>query len=352
MSLHDGWAALHLEMPPRVPRTEYSAEFHWDLVNAVTGGNAFESSEPEVREQASEAFVKAWNYDLVWNTLIAADDFGPWRTRMGQGIYRADGADWDDRVSSPFCSPEEVLRFDPLDALPHPKRRELIDRFEADYKEQQRRFPEALAMTGVYVTCISGLIDLFGWDLMLTACGEDPEAFGEMALRYGKWLEPYVEALSEADVPVVMLHDDMVWTSGAIFPPCWYREFVFPSIKKLVRPLRDEGKRVLFTADGNYTEFIADLVACGLHGFVMEPATNLAYAAEEFGRTHVLVGNADTRILLRNDRDAIRREVERCMAIGKGCPGYFMAVGNHIPPNTPVEAALYYNEVYEELSRR
>jgi hypothetical protein len=29
-----------------------------------------------------------------------------------------------------------------------------------------------------------------------------------------------------------------------------------------------------------------------------------------------------------------------------------MAVGNHIPSNTPIENALYYNEVYDELSRR
>jgi hypothetical protein len=29
-----------------------------------------------------------------------------------------------------------------------------------------------------------------------------------------------------------------------------------------------------------------------------------------------------------------------------------MAVGNHIPPNTPVESALYYNQVYEELRER
>ena len=28
------------------------------------------------------------------------------------------------------------------------------------------------------------------------------------------------------------------------------------------------------------------------------------------------------------------------------------AVGNHIPPNTPVENALYYNQVYEELCWR
>lgn len=30
----------------------------------------------------------------------------------------------------------------------------------------------------------------------------------------------------------------------------------------------------------------------------------------------------------------------------------FMAVGNHIPANTPVENALYYNEVFEQLRSR
>lgn len=37
MSYEDGWAALNLEMPSRVPRTEYSAGGHWDLIREVTG---------------------------------------------------------------------------------------------------------------------------------------------------------------------------------------------------------------------------------------------------------------------------------------------------------------------------
>jgi uroporphyrinogen-III decarboxylase len=56
--------------------------------------------------------------------------------------------------------------------------------------------------------------------------------------------------------------------------------------------------------------------------------------------------------LLEGSRPQIRTEVERCMAIGKDCPGYIMAVGNHIPANTPVENAIYYNEVLEELRGR
>ena len=37
MSFKDGWSAINLEMPARVPHTEYSVESHWGVVKAVTG---------------------------------------------------------------------------------------------------------------------------------------------------------------------------------------------------------------------------------------------------------------------------------------------------------------------------
>jgi len=48
----------------------------------------------------------------------------------------------------------------------------------------------------------------------------------------------------------------------------------------------------------------------------------------------------------------VRREVERCMALGKACPGYFFAVGNHIPFNVPDENALALFEAYWEMRER
>lgn len=78
----------------------------------------------------------------------------------------------------------------------------------------------------------------------------------------------------------------------------------------------------------------------------------MAYVAEKYGKTHSFIGNADTRILLSGAREQIRAEVQRCMAICKNYPGFFMCVGNHIPPDTPVENCLYYNEVYTELGKR
>ena len=93
-------------------------------------------------------------------------------------------------------------------------------------------------------------------------------------------------------------------------------------------------------------------VTSGINAFAMEPLTDMSYIGEKYGKTHAFVGNADTRILLSGTKDDIKAEVKRCMDIGKKCPGFFMAVGNHIPPNTPVDNVLYYNDIYEEMSKR
>ncbi len=352
MSFQDGMAALELRMPPRVPRTEYSACGHWALLSEVTGIAVTHDSPQDVKRRAQRAFVKAWSFDLWWATHIGGGEFQDVRSRMGHCAYADGGVDFDEQRSALFAEPEDALAFDPWETFGPIDRAATTKRFEDAYRANCEAWPDMVHMTGIYITCISGLIDLLGWDTLLLAAGVDLEAFGDLTNRYASWILQYYEALADADVPVVMSHDDIVWTEGPFLPPDWYRTYVFPNYKRFYAPLADSGKKVLYTSDGNYTEFLDDIAACGVHGFVFEPLTDLARAAERFGRTHALIGNADTRVLLRGTAEQIRTEVRRCMDIGKACPGFFLAVGNHIPPNTPVESCLIYNEEYEKLSRR
>ncbi|MFQ5809601.1 MAG: uroporphyrinogen decarboxylase family protein [Armatimonadota bacterium] len=352
MSYEDGWAAINLEMPRRIPRTEYSAAGHWDLVKAVTGIDVCVESPGDVKSRASNAFMRAWNLDLFFGTLIGSGEFGETHTDMGHAEYAAGGVDRRDTVYCPFEDPEEVLSFDPWEAFGEKDKQSLVRRFEDHYRSGCKARDFGVNMTGVYVTLVSGFIGIFGWEMLLLAAGTDLERFGALANRYASWMQQYCDALAEADVPVVMMHDDMVWTEGAIFNPEWYREYVFPNYRKYLAPVIESGKKVLFCSDGDFTEFVDDLVQVGIHGFVFEPLTSLEYIVEKYGQTHVIVGNADTRILLSGTQADIRAEVERCMSLGRKCPGFFMAVGNHIPANTPVESAIYYNDVYEELCRR
>lgn len=352
MSLADGMAAINLEMPDRVPRTEYSVTGHWGLIKAVTGIDVNAHSPGNIQHRAGNAFMKAWNFDFIWNILIYNEVFGDKRTYMGHASYSAEGADYNNNIFSLFDNPEDILAFDPWEAYGKKDKKVLVKAFEANYQNACSDYSGAVNMSGIYVTCMSGLIEMFGWEMLLMAAGIDSKKFGEATNRYASWIQQYFDALAEADMPVVMVHDDIVWTEGAFIHPDWYRKYIFPNYKKYFAPLIESGKKIMYTSDGNYTQFIDDIADCGVNGFVMEPTTDMKYVAEKYGKTHSFIGNADTRILLHGTREDIYNEVKRCMDIGKSCPGFFMAVGNHIPVNTPVESALYYNEVYEKLSRR
>lgn len=352
MSYQDGWAAVNLDMPPRVPRIEFDAQFHWDLVRVVTGMDVFLSSSDAIKKKASSAFKKTWNYDLNLMPLIGDEELDARRTSMGHSEYAAGGEDYSAQLYCPFEDPEEVFTFDPWECYGRKDRSQLIRRFNEHLREQYEDDPDLVNTTGTYVTLFSGFISIFGWDMMLTAGGIDPDRFGEVANRYAGWMQQFYDALAESDARVIYAHDDIVWASGAVFHPDWYRKYIFPNYKKLYAPVLESGKKVIFIADGNYTEFVHDVAKTGASGFFFEPLTDLKHVVEFYGKTHVIIGNADTRILLYGTKDEIRAEVERCMNLGRHCPGYFMAVSNMIPSNTPVESALYYNEIYQQLSRR
>ena len=271
---------------------------------------------------------------------------------MGHAVYADAGTDYDDRVTKLFDDPEDVYDFDFYENFGAQDKSNLINRFNDHYDSLVSAHPDTVNMTGIYISCMSGLIDLLGWETLLMAAGIDSKLFGQFTERYVNWIEQYFIALSESKSDIVMIHDDIVWTSGAFIHPNWYRKYIFPSYNRLFAHLHQNNKKILFTSDGNYTEFVDDIASCGVNGFVMEPCTDMAYIAKKYGKTHSFVGNADTRILLNGTKEDIFNEVKRCMDIGKKYPGFFMAVGNHIPANTPVDNALHYNECYEKLSRR
>lgn len=351
MSYADGWAAINLDMPPKVPRTEYSPEFHWDLLNAVTGSHLSSTSTSQERNEAANRFVKTWDYGMIWSILTHSQVLEECRTKMGHAEYASEGSDRSDDVECPFHDPEDVLAFDPWETYGERSHAALVNEYNDHYTTLCKRYPDTVNMTGIYISLMSGLIEIFGWDMMLMAMA-DPEKFGETANRYASWIQQYFNALADCDAPCVMIHDDIVWTSGPFCAPDWYREYIFPNYKKLFAPIHESGKKLLYTSDGNYTMFVDDIAEVGVNGFIMEPTTNMAYVAEKYGKTHAFVGNADTRFLLSGTKEDIRAEVQRCMDIGKNCPGFILAVGNHIPANTPVKNALYYNEVYEKLAKR
>ena len=340
MSFERGWRALHLEMNDRIPHTEYCSHPKWK--QRLTG---LAPSDPGLEP----AFIRAWDFDLLWMNLAPPDQ--PRLTHMGTAVWD-EGFEVTDNRECPFRTEEDVLRFEPTKAIHVWDVDELAGIYQEQWRGLQDAYPTCVVPGGFYNTVFSWCILTFGWEMFLSAAATAPERFDRVLQGFHELSLVSFQAQAKTDMKVFICHDDIVWTAGAVFHPDWYRRYVFPRYKELWRPLKEAGIILLFCSDGDFTEFVDDLVDAGADGFIFEPVTNLEVIAARYGKTHVIVGNVDCRVLMTGDKERIYADVRRCADLGRDLPGYFFAVGNHIPYNIPIEGVQYYADAIEELGRR
>jgi len=344
MSYSRGMMAIRLNAPPTIPRTEYCS--HRRFIEKVTG---IDPEDPERGWRAGRELARRLDFDIVWCTL--EHPYAGRRTNMGHATWY--DREWQaDEPSCPFKDEEDVLSFDPVREYGIADRDSLVSFFERQHQAGQAANPTAVFPGGRYRTIISACIDAFGWELFLAALGSDPKRFERVLDGFFERSLAEIRAQARTSIPAFICHDDMVWSNGAIFHPDWYRRSVFPRFKKLWEPLHEAGIPVLFCSDGDFTEFVDDLAEAGADGFIFEPLTDLEYVCKRYGKTKVIIGNVDCRVLTFGTRQDIKHEVERCFNLGRDCPGFFIAVGNHIAPNIPLENGEYYNELVEEYRIR
>ena len=346
MSYEHGWKALNLQMTDAIPHTEYCS--HPDLVKHITG------LDPRKKEEENEAWRKFYlltDYDFLW----MSNDGPEWKgrvTNMGHAVFQEGGTDFDANIKCPFETPDDVLNFSPVREYGIPDIKERRDYFKELWEKGQKENHTLVYPGGYYKTMFSACIQAFGWDMFLLSVGMDEKKFDRVLEEFFEISLANFRAWSETGIKAFICHDDIVWTSGPVFNPVWYRKYIFPRYRKLWKVIKDKGIILLFCSDGNFDEFVDDAAECGADGFIFEPLTNLERIAGKYGKTKVIIGNIDTRILTFGNKEGIYNEVKRCVDIGGNLPGYFFAVGNHIPHNVPLDNALYYFELIRKLGKR
>jgi uroporphyrinogen-III decarboxylase len=337
LSYERGIAAIRLQAPVEVPHTQYITHPQWlDVLRKKAG-------------KPKSGFAELLDFDFIWSTDGPGDMAGRW-TDMGHAVWMPDGSDYRLPKESPFHDPEDIYNLDVFAEYGRVDVQKQAEKYRAWYAKARKT--DAVVPGGLYRSVVSFAIAAFGWENLLLAAGTDPERFGNVLNRWADLLMGYVRAWTKTDIEVFLTHDDMVWTAGGIFRPEFYRAYVFPNLNRYWDCVHEAGKKVLFCSDGNFTEYVDDLAAAGADGFIFEPTTDLEYVVRKYGRTHVIIGNADCRILTFGTKDQVRVEVKRCMDTGRDCPGFFFAVGNHIPPNVPIENAEACVEAYRETRTR
>lgn len=344
MSYERGIKALNLEMTDKIPQTEMID--HDEFMAKRCGINI---NDPQQKADAWMIMANKLDYDFVWN-ITEMPMHGRY-TKMGHAVWNEINV-YDNETYCPFETEEDVLNFDPVKECKIASISEMVAKFQSDVDSKRLLANDTVIPGGRYHSLFSACIRTFGWDMFLSSVPGNEDEFDKVLEGFTEISIAEATAWSKTDIKVHITHDDIVWTNGAVFRPEWYRKYIFPKYKRIWKPLLEKGIKVIYCADGTWNEFIDDIAEAGADGFIFEPTTSLEYIAEKYGRTKIIMGNADCRILQFGTKEDIEREVKRCTDIGKKCPGYFMLVSNHIANGIPLENIDFYFETFEKMRKR
>ena len=340
--------------PGIIPHTDYSMEYHLDYIAALTGTRPDSHNENQYAG-AMARFYDAWDFDFLWR--INNGLHGNWKTRgratdLGHASYAADGSDQRQSATCPFHEVEEVWDFDPCREYGLPDFDAQVNAYQHEQDKMRAIFPNQLYTGGYYKTVISGAIDSFGWDMLLLAAS-DEEKFAAVLERFYEFTAHHMRAWAKTDAPVIIQHDDFVWSSGPFLNPAYYRRIIIPFYRRLWEPLHAAGKKVLFCSDGDFHMFAGDILDAGADGLIFEPMNDFEYMAREFGKNTCLVGSAvDCRDMTFGKWEQVRFDMEKTLRLAEKCRGYIFAVGNHIPANISDDMCDKYFSFYQEKIRK
>ena len=321
---------IALQPAERWAHTEYSLEYHHDLIAKVSG---LDADDPAALRRARDKWLIDFNFGTN-NGLIDWSTAGR-TTDMGHAAYAIDGSDQRKPAESPFRSPEEVWAFDAVEEYGLPDFDAQVRAYEQYIEDRRRTYPNQLSAGGYYCTLVSGAIAAFGWDMLLMGAS-DPARMEKVFDSFFRRTLFFMKAWAQTSAEVIIQHDDFVWTSGAFMHPDIYRRVLVPRYAELWKPLHDAGKKVLFCSDGDYTEFAEDVADAGADGLIFEPFMDFGRMVDAFGKHCCLVGSfVDCRDMTFGRWDKVRADIDRTFERLNDCKGAIVAVGNHVPPNIP-----------------
>ncbi|MFH1059751.1 MAG: cobalamin-dependent protein [Pseudomonadota bacterium] len=151
--------------------------------------------------------------------------------------------------------------------------------------------------------------------------------------------EVFQRVIEHACVGAVINPDDVAHNTGLLVHPRHLRKYLFPWYKKMGDICRDKGLGFVFHSDGDCTEVMEDLIACGFHGFnpIQPNAMDIVEVKKRWGDKLCLIGNLnlDSTLTLGTPEDVRAEVFERIRTIAPG-GGYMVASSNSVTDYVPL----------------
>jgi uroporphyrinogen-III decarboxylase len=156
----------------------------------------------------------------------------------------------------------------------------------------------------------------------------------------------------ELIIDQLSVHEDLAGKTGPLIGPNEVDLWVKPYFRMIWDMLASKGTRLFdMDSDGNINPILQSLVDCGLnsmHPFEPAGGMDIVEVRKKFGKQIVMRGGIDKHVL-RQDKKAIRDELEYKMQPLMREGGCVFGLDHRIPNGTPIENYRYYVETGREI---
>jgi hypothetical protein len=259
------------------------------------------------------------------------------------------------RNSYPCATPDEVWDLDVealhyedlLTPVAHPCRADDIKAREEAIGEVGLYYPL------LYTTLFMWGVEVLGWEVFMLAATLEPDRFHDhfLAPCAAKSQALVTELAHASSAPLIFVHDDLASGTGPVFRPSWYDDYIFPHYPEIWSEAKQLGKKIIFAADGDMTQFLPKLIEAGVDGVFLEsPATPLEVQIECFGETgRFFVGGIETAKLTFGTPEEIRHMVLDLYRQAGRCPGFGIRCCGPLAGNMPLENLETYFDTRAEI---
>jgi len=262
-------------------------------------------------------------------------------------------------VEAQLTRPEQVAEYARNATSPEVLRREFdfqaaYDEYLAVSLERQKLCPDMLLIPHClgYAPEFPTSDGHFSYAAFLMACAQHTD---DMAVLFESWgersrlrMEAVAAGIVDRDLPrVLWTGTDLCDARSSVLSPALLERLYFPALSRAIEPLKQAGIRVVWHADANYRRILPRMIELGIDGFQGFYETEGGITLEWLSGLRALSGDplllfgsvSTVWTLPHGTLGDVRRDVDRCMAVGKK-GGLILAPSSSIGPETPDENVL------------
>jgi len=136
--------------------------------------------------------------------------------------------------------------------------------------------------------------------------------------------------IAEAGADLIISGGDYCEERGPMVPVSFFRELIFPNLKRQVEEAHRRGIKFIKHTDGNVNSLLEDLskIVDGLHSLDPTADVDIGEVKERYGDRLVLIGNIAVDSLAKKSREGVIDETKSCIKRAAPGGGYILSSSN------------------------